>query len=87
MDGELSIEQMKQIEEMKKKIMNDVLTKEAFERLGRVRSANPQLAGQVELYLLQIYQAGKIHDKITDEKLKDVLRVLSEKKEFRIKRK
>ncbi len=87
MNGELSIEQMKQIEEMKRKIMNNILTKEAFERLGRVRSVNPQLAGQAELYLLQIYQAGKIQDKITDEKLKDVLRVLSEKKEFRIKRK
>lgn len=87
MDGELNIEQLKQIEEMKRKIMNNVLTKEAFERLGRVRSVNPQLAGQAELYLLQIYQAGKIQDKITDEKIKDVLRVLSEKKEFRIKRK
>ncbi len=87
MNGELNIEQMKQIEEMKRKLMNNILTKEAFERLGRVRSANPQLAGQAELYLLQIYQAGKIQGKITDEKLKDVLRVLSEKKEFRIKRK
>lgn len=87
MNGEINIEQMRQIEEMKKNVMNNVLTKEAFERLGRVRSANPQLAGQVELYLLQIYQAGKIQNKITDGKLKDVLRVLSEKKEFRIKRK
>jgi len=87
MNEDLNIEQMKQIEEMKRLVMNKILTKEAFERLGRVRSVNPQLAGQAELYLLQIYQSGKLQDKITDAKLKDVLRVLSERKEFKIKRK
>ena len=78
---------MKQIEEMKKQILNRILTKEAFERLARVRIANPQLAAQTELYLFQIYQTGKIRNQITDEKLKDVLKLLSEKKDINIKRK
>jgi len=79
--------QMKQIEEMKKNILSKILTKEAFERLARIRSVNPILANQVDLYLLQIYQAGKITEPITDEKLKEILNLMSEKKDFSMKRK
>ena len=79
-------EQMKQIEEMKKRLLAEILTKEALERLGRVRMVNPQVAGQAELYLIQIYQAGKLKTQITDDKLREVLKALSEKKEISIKR-
>lgn len=79
-------EQLKQIEEMKRKILNQVLSKEAFERLGRVRTVNGDLAAQVELYLIQVYQTGKISGKITDEKMKDILRLLTSKRDFKIKR-
>ena len=81
------LNQMRQIEEMKRQVLGKILTKEAFERLSRVRMVNPNLAGQAELYLLQIYQAGKIKDRITDDKMKEVFKVLSEDKKFRIMRK
>ncbi len=80
------MQQMKQIEEMKKQVLSKMLSREAFERLGRIRAANPDLAGQVELYLLQLYQTGKINFKIDDEKMKEMLRALSQKKDFKIKR-
>ena len=80
------LQQLKQIEEMKRQILTRMLSKEAFERLGRIRSVNQQLAGQVELYLIQIYQTGKLQGKISDEKMKDILKLLSQKKDFRIKR-
>lgn len=79
--------QMKQMEEMKKSILTKILTKEAYERLSRVRSVNPVLANQVDLYLLQTYQTGRVTGPITEEKLKEILQLLSEKKEFNIKRK
>ncbi len=79
--------QMKQIEDMKKSILTRILTKEAYERLARVRSVNPTLANQADLYLLQIYQAGKITGSINDDQMKEVLNALSEKKEFNITRK
>ena len=79
--------QMRQIEGMKKTILTKILTKEAYERLSRVRSVNPMLANQVDLYLLQTYQTGRLTDPITDEKLKEILKLLSEKKDFSIKRK
>ncbi len=80
---------LRQIEEMKKKLLATILSKEAYERLARVRVANQELAGQAELYLLQIYQAGKLEGRITDEQMKEVLRVLSsgDRKGFNIKRK
>jgi DNA-binding TFAR19-related protein (PDSD5 family) len=81
------LQQLKQMEEQKKQLLAKMLTKEAFERLGRVRSVNQQLAGQVEMYLIQIYQSGKLQGKISDGKLKEMLGLLTQgKKDFRIKR-
>ena len=81
--------QMKQIEEMKRQLMSRILSKEAFERLGRVRSVNPQLASQAELYLLQAYQTGQLKGAVDEEMMKSILRVLSgtQRREFNIKRK
>jgi programmed cell death protein 5 len=80
------LNQIKQIEEMKKQLLSKILTRDAHERLSRVRMVNSQLAGEVDLYLLQIYQAGKLQNPISDEKLKEVLGFLSQKKEMNIKR-
>jgi DNA-binding TFAR19-related protein (PDSD5 family) len=81
------IQQLKQIEEIKRQILVKILSKEAFERLGRVRSVNPQLAGQAELYLIQLYQSGQVKT-VDDGELKKVLKALSEggKRDFSIKR-
>ncbi len=81
------LRQMEQIEALKKQILGKILSKDAYERLGRVRFANPELASQAELYLLQIYQSGKLKGVITDEQMKEILRILSEKREFRIRKK
>ncbi len=84
--GPQDLQQMRQIEELKRQLLSKMLSKEAFERLGRIRSVNQQLAEQVELYLIQTYQTGKIKEKISDEKMKEILRLLTQKKDFRIKR-
>ncbi len=78
--------QNSQIEAMKKMILRRILDKNALERLGRVKIANPVLASQVELYLLQLYNAGQIRGIISDAKLKEILNVLVAKKEWRIRR-
>lgn len=80
---------LRQLEEIKRKVLITILSKEAYERLARVRVANPELAGQAELYLLQVYQTGKLEERITDEQMKEVLRVLSSgsRPSFNIRRK
>ena len=82
------MKRMQHLEEMKKALLAKVLTKEAFERLSRVRMANPQLAATTEVYLLQIYQTGKLQGaRITDDKMREVLRTLSsDSRGFNIRR-
>jgi programmed cell death protein 5 len=86
MDDYLQKAQQEELEKIKKEAIRSILTKEAMERLGRVRMVNPLLTQQIELYLLQLYQTGQLKEKIDDAKLKEILAMLSEKKKFSIKR-
>lgn len=72
---------------MKKGFLRKILTREALERLGRVKLANPILASQLELYLIQIHQTGQLKEVIDDKKLKEILSVLTERKKTKIRRK
>jgi len=70
--------------QLRKNILKKILSKEAFERLGRIKVAKPEFGEQLELYILQLYEAGKITKEISDEQLKQILELLSPKKKFRI---
>ncbi len=85
-DVQKQLAEMQEIERLKRQVMTSILTKEAFERLARVKTVNPGLAGQVELYLLQVYQTGKIKELITDAKMKEILGALSENERVPIRR-
>lgn len=87
---ELNPEEAAQLEATKKAVLRKILTKEAVERLGRVRLANPLLVAQLELYLVQLNQSGQLNETIDDEKLKQILGVLGgerNKKRIKIRRK
>ena len=81
-----SVEQA-QLDAAKKFALMRILDKDATERLGRIRVANPTLTSQLEAYLLQLYQIGQLNETITDKKLKDILNVLVEKRKTTIIRK
>ncbi|UCD03476.1 MAG: hypothetical protein JSV63_01625 [Candidatus Aenigmatarchaeota archaeon] len=80
------LRQVQQVEALKRQLLTNMLSKEAFERLGRIRTVNPDLAGRVELYLIQVYQTGQLEQKVSDEKMKDILNILTQKKQTKIKR-
>lgn len=80
------IEELERIERIKKIILRKLLTKEAVERLGRIKLVKPELANQLELYLVQLYQSGQIKSMITDEQIKSILETISNKRKFRIKK-
>lgn len=84
MNEEVSLEQLKEFEELKKTIMKKILSKEAIERLGRIKMVKPDLAVQLEMYLVQLYQSGKLKEEISDEQLKMILENLTTKKDFKI---
>ena len=64
--------------------MRKILTKEAIERLGRIRVVKPELATQLELYLVQLYQAGQIKNVIDDPQLRKILDALTGGQKFKI---
>ncbi len=63
-------------ERKKREILVQILTKEARERLGRIKLVKPELAEQIENQLIALYLQGRIKEKINDEKLKSLLRML-----------
>lgn len=76
-------QQIKQLEN----IVKGVMTKEALERYGNVKTVHPDKAVQVLAVLGQLLQTGKIN-KIDDEILKEILiKLIPKKKDFKIKRK
>ena len=72
-----------QQEMLKDLILRQGMTSEARERLGRVKSANPELASQAGTLCAQIIQQGKGVD---DKTLKIILDRLTPKREIRITR-
>ena len=79
-------ENLAEFETLKKETLRKVLTKEAVERLGRVKLANPVIATQLEMYLFQLSQSGQLKEMIDDTKLKQILNVLSPSRKTKIKR-
>ncbi len=69
-----------------KGVLSRILDKAAYERLGNIRLVRPELARQLELYLIQLYQSGQIRNVVTDEQLKQILSMLTKKKDFKIRR-
>lgn len=74
------VQQQMQEAELRKKISyiaRNVLTPEARERLGNIRARdktqNTDYSTQIELLLVQLYQAGKLPHKLTDQEFKTLL--------------
>ncbi len=74
----------RQIEQLES-IVKPVLTKQALERYGNLKTAHPEKAVQLLFVLGQAIQSGRT-DSIDDEQLKSILiRMAPEKKEFRMR--
>ncbi|EEB73336.1 DNA-binding protein [Thermococcus sp. AM4] len=84
---EEAIKQEMELQAQLDAIMRKILTPDARERLGRVKLVKPELARQVELVLVQLYQAGQIREPIDDAKLKKILAQIDARtrREFRIR--
>ena len=78
--------QLEDAQKQLKDIVSNILDKNARQRLANLRVVKPDIAMQLELYLAQLYQMGQIKH-ITEEQLIQILKKITEKREFRIKRK
>ncbi len=78
-------------EELQKQILilentlREYLSKEALTRYFNIKSANPEFALQICIFIKQAINQKYINEKLTDAQFKDILqRLQGPKKEFRL---
>ncbi len=75
-----------QLEKIKAQYLRTLMTPEARERLANIRMVRPNLAKQVEEYIIQLGLQNRLSHPITDEELKKILLKLQERRrDFRIR--
>lgn len=68
-------------------LLRVILTPEARQRLANMRLVKPELVDKIEVYLIQLAQAGRIPTPLSDDQLKDILsKLIPSKREIRIER-
>ncbi|MHA2060894.1 MAG: DNA-binding protein [Candidatus Sifarchaeia archaeon] len=87
-EKERQLQAQQELEAQKQAILRQILTPEARERLNRIKIVKPELADAVEMQLIQLAQAGRLGNVLTDEQLKTILRRLTDKqRDIKITRK
>ncbi len=81
-------ERQEALESQRQAILRGILSPEARERLGRLRTAYPEIAASVESQLIMLAQSGRLGgQRIDDETLRQILeKVVPHKREIRIER-
>jgi programmed cell death protein 5 len=80
-------EQQRQIEAQRQMILRQILTPKARERLGRLKTARPELVSNIEDQLIALARAGRVAGQIDDDELRKLLsRLMPKKREIRIER-
>lgn len=76
------------LESQRQAILRGILSPEARERLGRLKTAYPQIAASVESQLIMLAQSGRLgNQRIDDETLRQILeKVVPQKREIKIQR-
>lgn len=75
--GPVSQEEVQRAEFARKMILRKILSKEAVERLARVKMVKPEVAMQLEDYLVSLHRSGKVKSEITEEQMKAILETIS----------
>jgi len=79
--------QAQQQEKQKQSILRQILTQEARQRLTNIRMVKPEFAEELEMQLIQLAQAGRLQNPVTDEQLKKTLQQMQgRRKDIKIRR-
>ena len=79
--------EQQQAELLKRATALKFMTKEARERINRIKLVKPGIAEQVETALVHAVQSGQIKDRITESQVVMILDEISNRKKFRILKK
>lgn len=83
----MSQQDAQRAEETRRLMLRKILARPAMERLSRVKLVKPEVAGQLEEYLVSLYRAGKIKGEVGEEQIKMILETISGGRQFKIVRK
>ena len=83
--------QEREFEAKKYQLMRKILSSEGRQRLENIRMVKPEFAEQIEIQLIQLFQAGKLRGAVPlpDKAFKNLLEQISsfgKKKEFNIRK-
>lgn len=67
-------------EREKKRLLRSLLSKKARERLARIRIAKPKLGQLIEKQIILLGQRGAIKGRLSDEKLKELLKKINQRR-------
>ncbi|MCK5322227.1 MAG: hypothetical protein KAJ47_03100, partial [Candidatus Aenigmarchaeota archaeon] len=79
---ELQEEQNRMLEQ----ILRKVLVPEAIQRFNNVKVVKPEIAAQLEMYLVKLYQSGQLKQPLSEEQLIQILDKVTPKTTFNIRR-
>jgi programmed cell death protein 5 len=80
-------EQHRQIETQRQNILRKILTPDARERLGRLKTARPEIVANIEDQLIALARAGRVVGQINDNELRKLLsKLMPKKREIKIER-
>ena len=81
-------EQQKHMEAQRQNTLRKILTPNARERMGRLRTARPELVASIEDQLIALASAGRVAGQINDDELRRLLgRLMPKKRDIKIERK
>lgn len=84
---EEEMQRQKQAEAQLHLILMQILEPEARERLNTIKLTKPEFAKAVEQQLVMLAQSGQLRERLTDDRLKVILKkLIPEKKDFNITR-
>jgi programmed cell death protein 5 len=73
-------EQQQAMESQKQAILRGIMTPDARERLGRVKTAYPEIVAEIERELVMLASSGRLGQKIDDNTMKNLLAKMMPKK-------
>jgi programmed cell death protein 5 len=80
-------EEQQALEGQKQAILRGMMTPDARERLGRVKTAYPEVVAEIERELVMLASSGRLAQKIDDDTMKNLLsKMMPKKRDIKIVR-